>query len=136
MSATTRTVYREVGDVEEVCEYGDKHVVTYHETKKVTETGETREFDDGYTLNQTPLFSDAQGRVYHLRPAFDSGRAFYRRDVDHAGFEGRPGRYQGSARDLLGNPLNETTPPGPAWDDLEDIVKPNPTRRVRRKRKS
>lgn len=135
MITKTRTVYHEVGSLDEVCAYGDTHVVTYHETKKITATGETREFDDGYNIDQTPLYTDKQGRIYHLQPIFDSGRPTFERD-DGKHFDGQPGRYRRSVRDLMGKPLNDTTPAGPAWDDLESIDKPTPSHLVKRKRKS
>lgn len=113
-SPATRTVYRERGRVSEKCSHGCSHDVTYAEVKTLTETGETREHDNGYEKSQTPLFVDAQGRTYHQHVSIDFfNNISYRRDADGVRFT--PRLRTGPARDLLGNPLNNDTPAGPPW---------------------
>lgn len=97
-------VFCEWGSTEDLCDLGEKHVVTYYGVKTITPTSETREHDNGYEKRQTPLYTDAQGRVYHQHVQidyfnnvsycrYDDGQRFYPRVLR------RP------ARDLLGNLL-------------------------------
>jgi hypothetical protein len=86
-------VYAEYGSTEEVCELGEKHEVTFYQAKRITETGETRIMDNGYEQRMTPLYTDAQGRIYHLRIEIDyhsntwylrdDGKHFHKRGLRH-----------------------------------------------------
>lgn len=112
------TAARDVGRTSEKCPYGETHDVTYYEVKYLTATGETRMHDNGYEQNQTPLFTDAQGRVYHQHVGIDfHNNISYVRDpgpgeTNGVYFSGQVGRL---ARDLTGKPLTDRTPPGPSW---------------------
>lgn len=112
---TTISVYQSVGSREEVSNYGDTHDVTVYVVKHLTPTGQKRDYDNGYTVEATPLFRDHQGRLYHCHPPVDFyGGSYYRRDTDGATFASRTSRH---ARDLAGRPIGDVTPPLPADDD-------------------
>ena len=130
---STITAYRKVGELFERCAFGTDHPVSYYEVKRLTDTGETREYDNGYTIDQTGLFRDTQGRIYHNWPPIDySGGSRFVRE-DRASFSLSAASRQLS-RDLLGQSLNEQTPAGPAWEDLVDEKPAAPFKPTTRKR--
>ena len=115
----TITAYRKVGELFEQCAFGTDHPVSYYEVKRLTDTGEIREYDNGYTIDKTSLYRDTQGRIYHHMPPIDySGESAFKRE-DGTRFASRT-TYEQLSRDLLGQSLNELTTAGPAWEDLVD----------------
>lgn len=103
MSTEPRKVYCKVDRRAEICDLGCKHEVEIYAVKIITETGETREYDNGYEKRQTRLFTDAQGRVYHERLEIDyHASTYYVRDGDKKYFVGRPRK---PARDTMGHLL-------------------------------
>jgi len=86
-------VYIEWGETQDLCDLGETHRVTYYAVKRITPTGETREHNNGYEQRQTPLYTDAQGRVYHQRVEIDfhanvwylreDGKHFHKRAMRH-----------------------------------------------------
>lgn len=118
-------IVREVGHITEDCAYGDKHKVTYVEHRYVSPTGETREYDNGYTKDQTHLVADRGGKIYHQHPPTDFyGPMVWIRDGDNARFRG--GLPTGSVRLVSGHSL-QNCPDGPAWKDVVDPVVTNQT---------
>lgn len=97
-------VYRQVKFVRETCPAcGCTHDVSLYEVKRLTPTGETREHDNGWEKRQTSLYTDAQGRVYHVHIPIDfGGSASFVRDGDSKSFSRHVLR---PARDLMGNVL-------------------------------
>lgn len=107
------TVHRKVGTVTEACPFGEQHSITYYAGKKLTPTGETIPVHNGYEHVAERVLVDAQGRRYVTRSPIDFwGGTAYSREDGKAHFTSRLDRF---ARDVFGRPLNDRTPPGPAW---------------------
>lgn len=121
-------VYSTVATVTDACTFGDRHDVDYVVTKRLTSNGRTRPYDNGYYVEETPLFADLQGRIYHLHPPTDYyGGSAYVRDGDDAVFWSRPA--QSHARDLSGRPIaqadaRKVTPRGPSLAEARTLGMP------------
>lgn len=110
---TPITVYRTVTTIKEKCAFGEDHRIGYVESVGLTDTGETRVYNNGYSREHTGLYADAEGRIYHAHPPLDFyGGTGYRRDDDGTYFYSRPN--EPFARLLDGSPANDRTPAGPA----------------------
>jgi hypothetical protein len=108
-----RIIFKHVGLIAETCEYGCPHEVGYAEVKKVTDTGQKRMHDNGYEQRMTPLFTDAQGRIYHQHVTIDfANNTYFIRDGDKAYFAPRGQRPL--TRDITGRGIGNC-PDGPAW---------------------
>lgn len=104
-------VYQQVLVHEEVSNYGDKHNVGYYTATELHSTGHKRPSDNGYTIEQTPLYVDDAGHVYHLISQVDYyGGSPYMRDDDQVLFRSRP--HERHARLLDGTPIVGEMPDG------------------------
>lgn len=113
-------IARKVGHVTETCNYGCEHQIDYVESHFVSPTGETREYDNGYSKDQTPLVADRNGRIYHSHPPTDMyGSTIYVRDDDKARFTRRP---SGNPERLLSGHGVKNCPDGPKWSEVTDPV--------------
>lgn len=107
---TTRTVYHKVASQDEVCPYGDKHIVGLFDVQEITVTAQAEQADvSGYNTGYGTAYwaADGAGRVYY-RPynGFEGGG--WQRDDGVAYFDRV---YSHWARDLAGKPLTTNTPP-------------------------
>ena len=102
-SGEPRRVYAKVDRRAEFCDLGEKHEVEVYAVKLITPTGEMRPYDNGYEVRDYPLFTDAQGRIYHAHLEIDfHASTYYVRDGDKKHFVSRPRK---PARDTMGRLL-------------------------------
>jgi hypothetical protein len=113
-----RTVYRKVASQDEVCAYGDKHIVGLFDVQEITIVSEAEQADvSGYNTGRGTAYwaADAEGRIYY-RPfnGFEVGG--WRRDDGVSYFDRVSSLW---ARDSVGEPLTDTTPPwGYTWPPI------------------